>query len=104
MLWKKAIIKRMLDKALHDLDMSNVNEIIDEMLEFLNDPKQKRRLISKDRTDILQLLGIIFSISTISSYSESIRDKTKEEFRFLITIQLERLVSLIYNFLNQHTI
>ena len=104
MLWKKAIIKRMLDKALHDLDMSNVNEIIDEMLEFLNDPKQKRRLISKDRTDILQLLGIIFSISTISSYSESIRDKTKEEFRSLITIQLERLVSLIYNFLNQHTI
>ena len=97
MLWKKAIIKRMLEKALHDLDMSNVNEIIDEMLVFLNDQKQKRRLISKDRTDMLRLLGksdLIFINFII--YSESARNKSKEEFQSLIMIQIKRLVSLIY--------
>ena len=57
MLWKKAIIKRMLDRALNNLDISNVNEVIEVMLAFLNDQKQKRRLISKDRTDMLRLLG-----------------------------------------------
>ena len=97
MLWKKAIIKQMLDKAVNDLYINNVEKVIEEMLTFLNDLKQKRRLISKDRTDILRLLGkcdLIYINFII--YSESARNKSKEEFRSLIMIQIKRLVSLIY--------